>query len=393
MKLIYFALSILALSVLSLTLRAQVSEETIKSNTLFQPSLKFLENPVPAENSEAKTAGEMKPYTETIPGSDIKFKMVPIPGGKFTMGGERDEEEMDFFEKTKEDIIVIGKDAPKFEVEIKPFWMEEHEVTWAEFRSFALAELRDKGIFGEIERDERMKMADAITAPTKPYEPDAISYSNINKDDYPASGMTQYMAAVYCKWLTIRTGRYYRLPTEAEWEYASRAGAKTPFYYGDDPEKLEDYAWYIDNTIDEPGYKKVMQKKPNKFGLYDMHGNVAEWVIGHYTGDSYEQMSKGKFPLMVIPAKGPLHSIARGGSCDHLPEECDSSIRIIHNNKWKEQDPQNPQSIWWVTEAPFVGFRVVRPLDPPETEEEFKLYDPDPEVWKQYYIDTNGKSS
>ena len=177
--------------------------------------------------------------------------------------------------------------------------------------------------------------------------------------------MTRYAAQMYCKWLTAITGRYYRLPTEQEWEYACRAGSETEYNFGDDPADLDKYAWFLDNSAD--GYSPVMQKEPN----------------------AYDKFSKGEVATPFVTPKKPLSvykmfdEIARGGSCADTAADCRCARRIVSNKEWKKQDPQFPQSIWWMTEAPFVGFRVVRPLAVP-TEDEAKLFEPDVNVWFKY---------
>ena len=344
------------------------------------PGIEFLKNPVPAADSEAKTADEMKPYVETITGTEVKFKMLPIPGGKFVMGSPDDEE-------GREDC-----EGPQIEVEIEPFWMEEHEVTWAEFQQFGQKLLRDSRSGKDL--PEREALVDAMGFPTPAYDISSISYSKSSKLDHPASGMTYYAAQYYCKWLTAATGRYYRLPTEAEWEYACRAGSDTAFSFGDDPDEMEDYGWYFDNADD--GYNAVKGKKPNAWGLYDMHGNVAEWVHGLYKEDAYQQYKDGKIASpMILPefdtamkylmhvANGENH-VVRGGCCIQFAEECRSASRLISQLDWKEQDPMFPKSIWYYTEAPYVGFRIIRPLNPPKTAEECKLFEPDPQVYEEY---------
>jgi formylglycine-generating enzyme required for sulfatase activity len=156
------------------------------------------------------------------------------------------------------------------------------------------------------------------------------------------------------------------LPTEAEWEYACRAGTTTAYSFGDDPAELEDYAWYIENS--EEAYQKVGKKKPNPWGLYDMHGNVAEWVLDQYDEAGYGLVEgQSKDPLAVPKTLNPR--VVRGGGWNQFPEDCRSSARAASDEEWKKQDPQNPKSIWYLTEARHVGFRVVRPLVEPSEKE------------------------
>ena len=364
-----------------------VLAQEVTLNPLHVPGIEFLRDPIPAVDSEAETQAEMKPYIETITGANVTFKMVPIPGGKFLMGSPAGE-------KGRED-----HEGPQVEVEILPFWMEEHEVTWEEFSQFQQYLLRDSRP-NDPGRTDREKLTDAMGRPTPAYDIDAISYGKSGKLDHPASGMTCYAAQVYCKWLTAATGRYYRLPTEAEWEYACRAGSTTAFSFSDDSKQLDDYGWFFGNT--DKGYNKVMAKKPNAWGLYDMHGNVAEWVLGLYDENAYQKFKDGEIQSLLIQGQwdtdmrammhvaNGVNSIARGGSCDHNAQECRSAAKLISQWDWKEQDPMFPKSIWFYTESPFVGFRIIRPLNPPETAEERKLYEPDPGVFEKFYNNLGG---
>ena len=207
----------------------------------------------------------------------------------------------------------------------------------------------------------RDKLADKfqITQPTKPYTDMTFG---MGKRGYPAICMTQHSARVFCQWLSAKTGRYYRLPTEAEWEYACRAGTTTAYSFGDDPAQLGEYAWYLNNS--EEKYQKVGLKKPNPWGLYDMHGNVAEWCLDQHTTDFYAKCKEQgvvKDPL-AIPLR-EYKRVVRGGSWDDGIRRTRSAARVASSIDWKQQDPQVPQSIWYFTDALFLGFRVVRPLD------------------------------
>lgn len=311
----------------------------------------------------AKVEAEMKPYTEEIEGARVEFEMVPIPGGVFTMGSPESEE---------------GRrpdEGPQHQVEIEPFWMGKHEVTWEEYDVWTFAlDIQRRELKG-LEPNERDKLADAITHPTKPYTDMTFGMGH---DGYPAICMTQLAARVYCDWLSKKTGRYYRLPTEAEWEYACRAGTTTAYSFGDDPADLDEYAWHTGNS--DYQYQKIGQKKPNPWGLHDMHGNVREWVLDQYDPEFYQFFKDTKvaeFPVKV--ATEPYAHVVRGGSWDDKPDELRSAARLYSDPDWKIQDPQIPKSEWYFTDALWVGFRIVRPLNEP-TDEERKKYGLDPVI-------------
>jgi formylglycine-generating enzyme required for sulfatase activity len=306
----------------------------------------------------AAKAGEMKPYSETIGNTDVKFQMLPIPGGKFLMGSP------DSQPGHKPD------EGPQHEVRLDPFWIGKCEVTWNEFEVFMYTLDIDRRKVLDLKANDNDKLADALARPTQPYTDMTFG---MGKDGFPAISMTHYAARMYCQWFSAKTGRYYRLPTEAEWEYACRAGTDTAYSFGDDIKKLGEYAWYFDNS--DSGYKKVGQKKPNPWGLQDIHGNVAEWVLDQYVPDFYAQY-KNKLavnPVAITTAMYP--HVVRGGSWDDDAPALRSAARRGSNKDWKQQDPQLPQSVWYLTDAQFVGFRIVRPLHEPSAEEKRKMWD------------------
>jgi formylglycine-generating enzyme required for sulfatase activity len=308
---------------------------------------------------EPAATTEMKPYTEKISGTEVSFDMVPIPGGKFVMGSPNKES---------------GREAcegPQHEVEISPFWMGKCEVTWDEFDCWALdleVIAREKK---NVQPTELDKMADAVTRPTAVYM--EMSFG-MGKRGFPAICMTQRAARTYCQWLSEKTGHYYRLPTEAEWEYACRAGTKTAYWFGDDPEKLSEYEWFGDEDWDKP-YHQVGKKKANPWGLYDMHGNVSEWTLDQFTPEGYQEFvgKSANDPLVIAMKLYP--QAVRGGSWRDEPTKLRSARRLGSAEQWIEMDPEIPQSSWYLTDAQFLGFRVVRPLVVPSAEERAKKWD------------------
>jgi formylglycine-generating enzyme required for sulfatase activity len=315
-------------------------------------------DPRKVENADAKAPPDMKAYTDIIANTEVAFDMVPIPGGKFVMGSPNGEP------NHKAD------EAPQHEVEISPFWMGKCEVTWNEYEVWTFTlDIQRRQVF-RVELTELEKKADAVTRPTKPYTDMTFG---MGKDGFPAISMTQLAAKTYCQWLSQKTGRYYRLPTEAEWEYACRAGTTTAYSFGDDPAKLGEYAWYVENSGDH--YQKVGKKKPNPWGLYDMHGNVCEWTLDQYVPSGYQEFA-GKLSVNPLVTPKTLYPDAvRGGAWTDDPDRLRSAARLGSHKDWKQQDPQLPQSIWYFTDAQFLGFRVVRPLVEPTAEEKAKIWD------------------
>jgi len=188
----------------------------------------------------------------------------------------------------------------------------------------------------------------------------------MGKDGFPAIAMTHHAANKYCQWLSAKTGHFYRLPTEAEWEYACRAGTKTTYFWGDDGSKLGEYAWYEQNS--DFKYQKIGKKKPNPWGLYDIYGNVVEWVLDQYDPDYYKKTPAGAADPWDKATK-PYPLAVRGGSWDDEAPMLRSAARRGSDRSWKMQDPQLPKSIWYFTDAQFIGFRIVRPLKVPSAPE------------------------
>ncbi len=300
----------------------------------------------------------MKPYQETIPGSQVNFDMVPIAGGTFLMGSPAAEAKRS------------ADEGPEHQVTVGPFWMGKTEVTWDEYDLFFtqdLARKKERKI-DPATQSPGETAADAVTRPTPPYADETFGFA---REGNPVISVTHHAAMEYCAWLSAKTGKTYRLPTEAEWEYACRCGTRTAYSFGD-ASRLGEYAWYLDNSGEKPN--PVGKKTPNPWGLQDMHGNVAEWCLDRYSKSFYSSFQE-KMPALVpvlLPGEEEYPHVVRGGSWDDPPDRLRCAARRASTKQWNKRDPQNPQSIWWLTEAITVGFRVVRTLNEQENLKGFR---------------------
>ena len=337
------------------------AQDKPQTGTNAAPSL-GLSSTQPASGPYVKLADGsfMVPYTHTVEQTDIAFEMIPIPGGEITIGSPEKEA------SRKED------EGPQFTIIVEPLWVAKTELTWAEYKTF----LKTYDIFKRLSRQGIRKASgldqvDAITVPTPLYEP-SHTYEHGDDPKQPAVTMTQYAAKQYTKWLSGLTSIEYRLPTEGEWEYAARAGTKTAYSFGDDPSQLGEYAAFADNSPE--GAPKVGSKKPNPFGLHDMHGSVWEWTLDHYSADGYAQIpgagsadKKLTVSQAFLGPKAKDSRSVRGGGWQDSPERLRSAARLGSvDEDWKDFDPNVPKSPWWYTTDPsrMVGMRLVRSSRP-----------------------------
>ncbi|MBN1362208.1 MAG: SUMF1/EgtB/PvdO family nonheme iron enzyme [Sedimentisphaerales bacterium] len=296
-----------------------------------------------------------KRYTETIMtkgGQKLSFDMVLIPGGNFLMGSCENEP------GRAED------EGPQHRVDVSPFYLCTTETTLGLFLAYYEETGTAQKEFAGVQEARKNAEAtgttavNAITGPTPVYGDLTMGYDN----KHPAMGMSWHNAVTYCAWLSQKTGKEYRLPTEAEWEHAARAGTTSVFGYGDDPNKLDEYAWFVGNV--DFGPREVASKKPNAWGLYDMLGNVWEWVHDFYDPNGYAASAQ-KNPAVnpTGPADGKVH-VARGGFYDSPAAEVRCAARAYEETWWRMNDPQIPKSKWWLPQMDFIGFRVACAVDP-----------------------------
>lgn len=309
--------------------------------------------------TESAKVEKFENFTEMIPGTDVSFDLVAIPGGTFNMGSPDDEQ----FRKPDE--------GPVRKVSLTKFWIAKTEVTWDEYMAF----FRATGSQGRTEgQTVSKKDVDAISGATPPWgAPD----QGWGKGARPAITMSWHAASVYCQWLSQVTGKKYRLPTEAEWEYACRGGTQTPYFFEGDPKDFSSSGFLkkifrpdtaiissrvVYNLNSGSKTREPVSVKANPFGLKNMSGNVAEFCLDYYSPDMYSADSTVAINP-AGPARGPEHVI-RGGSFKSDAKDVRSAARDYTKTKaWLVTDPQMPKSIWWYSDCIDVGFRVVCEAD------------------------------
>ena len=301
-----------------------------------------------------------KNFTETLRPADreqeilaVKFEMVYVPAGDFTMGSPPEEPGRE------------ANEGPAHRVRVAGFWMGKCEVTWDEFDLYML----DEAYLRAHDAKAPKLGPDAVTRPTNSYVDETYDHGRAG---HPVLSITHHAAMMYCHWLRKKTGRDYRLPTEAEWEYAARAGkGDTAYHFGSDPKELEHYAWFKDNSRDEENFPdkprgcthKVGKLKPNPFGLHDLYGNVSEWTLDQYEAKAYATRAANRLSIrpVTLPTAKRWSHVVRGGSWADKPEKLRSAARRVSEASWQKHDPAEPKSVWWLTRMDVVGFRVVLP--------------------------------
>ncbi len=293
-----------------------------------------------------KTSAQANPIQKNeiaIPNADKKITLVSIPEGTFMMGNNASKN---------------TNEKPATNVHVSAFEMSAFEITHDQFN-----------IFYRDDNTSQGSKVDAVTRPTAQY----IDLSwNMGKDGgYPVNSMSVDGAMMFCRWLYNKTGIFFRLPTEAEWEYACRAGSKTTYFFGNDPAQLGQYAWFKTNS--KLKYQKVGQKKPNAWGLYDMLGNVAEWTLDQYDPAYFTKLGDNASDPLINPTARYPRSV-RGGSYIDDAQKLSVSNRQFSEVTWNKRDPQIPKSRWWLTDGAFAGFRIVKPAVQPSAEDAEKFY-------------------
>jgi formylglycine-generating enzyme required for sulfatase activity len=257
---------------------------------------------------------DFKNYAEKMPRTLVTFDMIAVPEGSIELPAE-------------------GGSRPRT-VKVKRFWIGKTEVTFDELDAFRL------GLeFAEDVRNDRMSaLVDAKARPSSPYHNPACGFG---QQGYAALTVTHHHAQAYCKWLSEKTRRKYRLPTEIEWEYACRAGAAERAM---DRKELDAVAWHRENSVtaefEEGKTHPAATKKPNAWGLHDMLGSVWEWCT----------TEEGK-------------PVAGSGSFEQRPERLHPRVRMTDFDRWTVSDPADPKSRWWLSDGKSAGFRVVREVD------------------------------
>ena len=233
-------------------------------------------------------------YSEKIAGSLVTFDMVPVPAGAVTIDGKT--------------------------VSVPAFYIGRREATWDMYDVFALG----------LDTPRPSGGADATARPSRPYGAPDYGWGHAG---FPVMSVTRGAAETYCAWLSAKTGKRYRLPTEAEWLRAASLATGGELTQA----RRDTIAWHRGNA--EGRTHPVGSKAADAFGLFDLFGNAAEWVT---TADDAR--------------------VLRGGSFRDAADATGPAARAVQDDTWNERDPQLPGSRWWLSDAPFAGFRIVREM-------------------------------
>jgi len=310
--------------------------------------------------TETTQVTKFENYTEQVPGTSVSFEMVAIPGGTFKMGSPANEK----FRKDDE--------GPVRDVTVSRFFMGKVQVSWDEYWTFNIETASEGRIPPEIMRDRNLNAltVDAISGPTPAFGDPTQDWGAGSR---PAITMTHYSAETYCQWLSMKTGKKYRLPTEAEWEYAARGGTETPYFFPGNPKKFSSQGWWNkmfgpDTTMINrfavyelnSGMKtqEPSRVQENPFGLKHMLGNVLEYCSDWYAPNAYSMTGAS-----VTDPQGPeegTERVVRGGYYASDAADVRVAARFsTQTDEWLKTDPQQPKSIWWFTDMKGIGFRVV----------------------------------
>lgn len=225
-----------------------------------------------------------------IPNSLAKFNLIKLPDGTYEKDGQK--------------------------TVIKNLWISETEITWDVYSIYAFKL--------DLTQEQQAVGFEAKSRPSKPYGAPDRGYGF---KGYPAVGMHWNAAEFFCKWISEKTGKKFRLPTEAEWEYAAKAG-------GGMPANVDTVSWNWDTAEDKT--MPVGKKTPNAWGLYDVLGNASEWCLA---------------------PDGTR--VVRGGSFKEKKNEINFTFRAPLSPKWQEADAHTPKSVWWLSDGPQVGIRLI----------------------------------
>lgn len=302
---------------------------------------------------------EFADFSEQIPGTPLSFKMVAIPSGTYKMGSPDDEP----FRKEDE--------GPIRQVTVSKFFMAEVQTTWDLYWSFyahTMSEGRTppESVFANNSNNPAV---DAISGPTAPF---GFPDQGWGGGTRPAITMTPYAAETFCQWLSLKTGKKYRLPTEAEWEYAARGGTETAYFFEGNPKDFSDFGFWrkffspstdvissyvIYNKNSQNRTQEPAKVQANPFGLKNMLGNVLEFCADKYDAEAYSKTSNTVTDPLVTSGE---EWVVRGGNYTSDASELRSATRFhTKTADWMRTDPQQPKSIWWYSDIKGIGFRVV----------------------------------